>query len=168
MKKVLFAICCLVLTFAGFSAFAQDLSQPIMGTLPSGVTMDEAEDVLTNICVSKGWNVVNHSKGKLKIAHFKKGYDFHAIITYDNKHYKIAMDKDDASNSDWNAARRYKLFNKNALKLSQAIQKYGANEKEEKKKHKMYKERAAAKASAKAPVINISNTNNADTNTTDK
>ena len=114
---------------------------------------------MTNICTANGWNVVDRSQGKLKIAHFKKGYDFHAIITYDEKHYKIAMDKDDASGSDWNAARRYKLFNKHAVKLSQAIQKYGSNEKEAKKKHERYKEKAAAKASAKSPVININNSN---------
>ena len=157
MKKILFAILCLF--FAGHQVLAQDLSQPIMGTLPRGVTVDDAEDVLTNICTSNGWNVVGRSNGKLKIAHFQKGYDFHAVITYDAKHYKIEMDKDDASSSDWNAAKRYKLFNKNAIKLSRAIQKYGANEKEVKKKHEMYKERAAAKASAKAPVVNINNSN---------
>lgn len=125
MKKVVIFILFSFLLLGCRKIVREDFPQPIMGTLPNGLTIAQAENIITDACYRGKWRITNRAEGWMKIALFKKEYDFYGSITYNENNYTISMDNVVSPDRVKDDARRSKLFSGYATKLARLIQKQG-------------------------------------------
>ena len=154
MKKLLF--CFILLFFSGCKSeyiVREDFPQAIMGTLPNGLDITQAESIISSMVILQKWNITDRAEGWMKIYKTVDFYDLYGSITYNENNYTISMDNvtspvrqeyavnhvwnngvmvRDATGNEtesWSTARiayenkRSKLFNAQASKLARAIQK---------------------------------------------
>lgn len=126
MKKIFFmvlAMCLLIGCHSDVSQHYQNYPQPVSGSFPSGLTIAQAESVITNACITRGWRITGKEKGQMEIALQKRKYNFYASIAYNEKNYTIHMNEANSPNGLEDFKRTSKLFNNYVLKLDQSIQK---------------------------------------------
>ena len=140
----------------------EDFPQAIMGTLPNGLDIMEAEDIISNVCIRLGWNITSRAEGWMVIYKAGDFYDLYGSITYNENNYTISMDNITApKQTEYEHRRvstdeyvvekkRFKLFSKHASKLARSIQKYGMRTGIRAQKYDAYKQRGRGNTS---PII---------------
>lgn len=140
MKKLfLFLVCCLGVAActsdepsyyyysdtAGASyTYQSNTPAPLSGVLSGNPSYNQAESIFFNACTKTRWTIVNKGGNVIKINFNNKGYNFDALIKFNQNQYTIQFER--ANQYKGNLKNAYAVYKKYADKLNRTIQKYSA------------------------------------------